>query len=505
MRVGTRVSDFGPGTERDTGGGSVVTAGAVAAADSPPPAGRTNLKARLILGDLVAVTLAWATVLLLQRGLAGQTLLDGLNGTRWAATGAAVTLAAIYWQRLYLAAVSSVRTVEVQRLARAALFGSLASFFTFPAAQTRTSLPQVAAAGLVTFLALAAERGAYRCWLRARRRAGLSVRPIVLVGDNDEALALTALLTDHPELGFRVAATVADGREAKVLRALADSGAHGVMVASTAVSSRRLNALVRVLMDRGVHVHMSSGLTGIAHQRVHSVPMAHEPLLYVEPASLSRWQHSVKRAIDVAVAGVSLALAAPVLGVLALAIKLEDGGPVLFCQDRVGQDGRLFRMCKLRSMGVDAEDRLAELRDRNQRDGALFKLAADPRVTRIGRLLRATSLDELPQLLNVLQGSMSLVGPRPALPREAAAFDTELQGRHAVKPGITGLWQVEARDNPSFNPYRRLDLFYVENWSVGLDLSILLATFFAVLGRGVRVLVPTRRRVKLALASAVLD
>ena len=132
---------------------------------------------------------------------------------------------------------------------------------------------------------------------------------------------------------------------------------------------------------------------------------------------------------------------------------------------------------------MDAEGHLEALRQQNERVGPLFKVANDPRVTTVGRLLRATSIDELPQLVNVIRGDMSLVGPRPALPGEAAQFDDGLRARERMRPGLTGLWQVEARDNPSFGPYRRLDLFYVENWSLGLDLGVLFATVYEVLRR----------------------
>jgi lipopolysaccharide/colanic/teichoic acid biosynthesis glycosyltransferase len=187
--------------------------------------------------------------------------------------------------------------------------------------------------------------------------------------------------------------------------------------------------------------------------------------------------------MDVAVSGALLLLAAPVLAVVAVAIKLDDRGPVFFRQERVGLQGRRFRIWKLRTMVPDAESLLIDLRDQNERDGPLFKVTHDPRRTRVGRFLEATSLDELPQLFNVLRGDMSLVGPRPALPSEVAEFDEELLARQTVRPGITGLWQVEARDNPSFWAYRRLDLFYVENWSVSLDVAIVLATAGALLTR----------------------
>ena len=194
----------------------------------------------------------------------------------------------------------------------------------------------------------------------------------------------------------------------------------------------------------------------------------------------------MRRLFDIAGAAVLLLLASPLLALAALAIELEDGGPVLYRQRRVGKGGGEFELLKLRTMVVDAEDRLADLMEKNQREGVLFKLSDDPRVTKVGKILRSTSLDELPQLINVVRGDMSLVGPRPALPIEVAQFDEELLARQRVRPGITGLWQVEARDSASFQAYQRLDLFYVENWSVSLDLAILLSTVQTVGARGIR-------------------
>jgi lipopolysaccharide/colanic/teichoic acid biosynthesis glycosyltransferase len=174
-------------------------------------------------------------------------------------------------------------------------------------------------------------------------------------------------------------------------------------------------------------------------------------------------------------------------------VKLQDGGPVFFKQVRVGRGGETFKVYKFRTMVVDAEARLAELLEQNVRTGPLFKMERDPRITRVGRFLRSSSFDELPQLLNVLKGEMSLVGPRPALPREVESFDDELMTRTKALPGITGLWQVEARDNPSFSAYRRLDLFYVHNWSLSLDLIILLATAEQVVAKLIDALGTGRR------------
>jgi lipopolysaccharide/colanic/teichoic acid biosynthesis glycosyltransferase len=194
-----------------------------------------------------------------------------------------------------------------------------------------------------------------------------------------------------------------------------------------------------------------------------------------------------------------------VLAVSAILIKVRDRGPVFFRQTRVGRDGEPFTVLKLRTMCVDAEARLAEVRALNERHGPLFKMEHDPRVTPVGRILRATSVDELPQLFNVLSGRMSLVGPRPALPDEVAAFDDELLGRLQVRPGITGLWQVEARDNPSFDSYRRLDLFYVDNWSLLLDIVVLIDTVPAVVERGLQVLRRGMSRVAPTLLAAPVE
>ncbi len=170
-----------------------------------------------------------------------------------------------------------------------------------------------------------------------------------------------------------------------------------------------------------------------------------------------------------------------------IAIRLEGGGPALYRQVRVGLNERPFVVYKLRTMASEAETGLDLAAINERTDGPLFKAAHDPRVTRVGAIVRALSIDEIPQLFNVLAGTMSLVGPRPALPHEVAQFEPEFQRRHDVKPGVTGLWQVEARDNPSFHAYRRLDLVYVDNWSIGLDLFILLVTVPMVIAHAVSI------------------
>ena len=353
----------------------------------------------------------------------------------------------------------------------------------------------------VAFVMLAASRGAYAAWLRHSRASGRFCRQVIIVGTDDEGSELCELMQQHPETGYRVVGVVGRrqptptspsfvpwlGDLDEIVGAVERTGVNAVFIATGDIGSRDLNTVARELVDRGVHVHVSSGLRGVDHRRLRNLPLAHEPFYYLEPACLSRWQRSCKRALDITVAGGAGIVLSPILVAAGIAVKLGDRGPVLFRQTRIGRDGRPFTVLKLRTMVPDAETQLVDLMRLNQRAGGpLFKAAKDPRRTRVGRVLERTSLDELPQLWNVLRGDMSLVGPRPALPREVENFDPVFLDRHRVLPGITGLWQVEGRDNPAFEVYRRLDLFYVENWSVGLDLAIMLRTVATVLGRPVR-------------------
>ena len=236
------------------------------------------------------------------------------------------------------------------------------------------------------------------------------------------------------------------------------------------------------LEKRDVQMIVVPNVADISAQRLDVRPVAGLPLVDVErPQAIAatRW---IKRTFDLLVSAVLLVLAAPLLAGVALAIWLEDRGPVLFRQVRVGRAGEEFHCLKFRSMCVDAESKLAELQARNQGAGVLFKIADDPRITRVGHFIRRFSLDELPQLWNAFRGDMSLVGPRPALPSEVARYDSDTRRRLDVRPGLTGLWQVSGRSNLSWEDTVRLDLFYVDNWSMVQDLAILAKTARAVVG-----------------------
>ena len=491
----------GPARQHEPAQAAAAIADAGASSDSPvestattPAVIATSHLRRTLLGlDTVAALFAWVLALAAEPSFRQQPL--RLVGV--AATATAVTLLVFRSKELYLSRVCAVRSVEVGRLLYAcAMSGALflvAEAVAMDAAHVRTA----ASGAVVTFLVAALLRGIFSRSVSSARGRGKFSRPIVVVASGRDGGALVDLLSSHPELGYRVAGVVSpadlplsevDGPwlGAHTLDVVRAAGANGVVIAASGVPSGTLNRLVRTLTAANVHVQLSVGLVGIDSRRLRSVPLAHEPFLYLERPVLSSWQVLLKRALDVAIGTVALLATAPLLALIAAAIWLQDRGPVLYRSERIGEDGKPFTMYKFRTMTIDADTRLAELAHSNARTGPLFKAAHDPRVTRAGRFLRAASLDELPQLWNVLRGSMSLVGPRPALAREVAEFDLELStSRHSVRPGITGLWQMEARDNPSFSAYRRLDIFYVENWSMWLDLAILGGTAQSVAVRAV--------------------
>lgn len=191
----------------------------------------------------------------------------------------------------------------------------------------------------------------------------------------------------------------------------------------------------------------------------------------------------IKRVIDIVLAAIGLLVFSPIMLIVVIAIKLEDfKGPVLFSQERVGKLGEIFKIYKFRSMYVDAEQRLQELQHLNEQTGPVFKIKDDPRITKVGKFIRKTSLDELPQLVNVLRGEMSIVGPRPALPREVKQYNAYQKQRLLVKPGITCIWQVSGRNNIGFDEWVELDLEYIKNQSLGLDIKLILQTIPALLG-----------------------
>ncbi|WP_020579196.1 sugar transferase [Actinopolymorpha alba] len=349
---------------------------------------------------------------------------------------------------------------------------------------------------------LLAGRFGVRKWLQRQRRRDRLVHRVLLVGMPAGVAELLEIMRREPKMGFSVVGAclprlskdpgdeVADaslpilGYLDEVRSAVERSGADTVVVSALpGRSSRLLRRLSWSLEGLGVDLVVVPSLTDVAGPRIHVRPVAGLPLLHVEEPEFGGARRIVKAIFDWVGAVVLTVLALPVVAAIAVAIKLDDRGPVFLRQTRVGVHGKEFPCFKFRSMVVDAEQRLSELRAANEHDGVLFKIRDDPRITRVGRVIRKLSLDELPQLLNVVRGEMSLVGPRPPLPSEVAQYGEDVRRRLLVRPGITGLWQVSGRSNLSWDDSVRLDLYYVENWSLSTDLVILAKTLGAVVSR----------------------
>jgi exopolysaccharide biosynthesis polyprenyl glycosylphosphotransferase len=462
-----------------------------------------SLRKQLFFGDLVAVSLAWGLAMAFQSRLRpDQTVVVTI-------AAAASTLAVIQMARLYRSSVCSEFSRQGVRIIGAAAVGGFVLAAAGWLAGTLAAVPAAPAVegAIGAAFLMILFRWRFRRWLKHKRADGYFLQTVLLVGTNEDAAAMWQMFSDEPELGYRIGGVV--GKQVQVapwtdvpqrsdladLPQLADEvGAEGVMLVGSALTAAESAAAVQCSLACGLDVQFWPGLTGVISSRIRTAPVSGLPMLYVEASKAPAWHHAAKRAIDIVTAAVLLPLASPVLLMVAIAIRLGDGGPVLYRHTVVGRYGIQTEVLKFRTMVPNAAAMTDDLSDMNERKGGpLFKASNDPRVTRIGRLLRDTSIDELPQLWDVLTGRMSLVGPRFAMPKEAAQFDEEHKRRRTVmRPGITGLWQTEARDNPSFSAYRRLDLLYVDNWSLGLDLSIIANTGHAVTARAVRALLPRR-------------
>lgn len=302
--------------------------------------------------------------------------------------------------------------------------------------------------------------------------------------DRYHGMTVVGACVAHPSEGDEVAGVPVYGDLDDVTAAVRSFGADTVAVlACPEMNGIRLRSLAWELEKTGTDLCLSPALLDVAGPRTTIRPTAGLTLLHVDHPQLSGFRVVIKDLFDRCVAAVALLLLFPLMVLLGATIWLHDRGPALFTQTRVGKEGRVFRIYKFRTMVVDAEKRRAELIPSNDHDGILFKIRKDPRVTVVGAHLRRWSADELPQLLNVLLGDMSLVGPRPALPAEAAEYADHVRRRLVVKPGLTGLWQVSGRADLSWEESVRLDLRYVENWSFALDLQIMWKTSSAIVRR----------------------
>lgn len=339
----------------------------------------------------------------------------------------------------------------------------------------------------------------WRKWLTKQRRAGAYSSRVLVVGAYDDISRVVRRLDQLPEAGYRVvgaalldgpadgyldvAGHVVDvvGTPDTIVSAVLRANADAVVVAGqTKPRFEYIRDLGWALEEIRAELIVASELTNIAGPRIHVRPVEGLPLVHVELPDYTGAKLFVKRTADFLVAAVGVVLLLPFFGLVAIAIKLDSKGPVFFRQERIGLRGKPFGMWKFRSMVASAQDNLDSVLDAEDGFRVFYKAKKDPRVTRLGRILRRYSIDELPQLINVLAGDMALVGPRPQIQREVDLYDNHLTRRLYVKPGITGLWQVSGRNNLSPDDSARLDLYYVENWSLTTDMRILARTLRAV-------------------------
>ena len=428
-----------------------------------------------------------------------------LSGQGWVTVALIALVGAVVWPATVALARGYQRrgvgfgSEELRAVLRAGVAVVVAGAFPAGLLQEQALLKlAVVATPAAVALSLAA-RYVARKVLHRRQACGLSVRHIVVAGSSAAARELRERLDREPHGGMKVIGVCVPEAELprvvdmgmpvlgdlrQVARVVKEYGCDAVAVTSDdATRFNYLRELSWSLEGTGVEMLVDPGLVEVAGPRMHIRPLMGFPLLHVEEPHFTGWRRLFKRTFDVVMTSIGLILISPLLLAIAAAIKLQDGGPVIFRQTRVGRAGKPFTMYKFRSMVVEAEERKAELFARNRGRGGLFKLDDDPRITPLGRFIRAFSIDELPQLLNVLNGTMSLVGPRPHLAHELASMPSHSSRRALVTPGLTGLWQVSGRSELDGDDAIRLDLRYVENWSLTMDLLILWKTASAVLAR----------------------
>jgi len=332
-------------------------------------------------------------------------------------------------------------------------------------------------------------------WWKLRKR-GIGVDRLLIVGLGQVGRAIMRAVMVRPDLGYEIVGFVDDdpGKATDGIgpfRGMGDTGA-----LSSVIREQRIDEVIvtlpwqyhRTIMNivdncerQNVRARIVPDLFQISLNRMDIDDINGIPLLGFKQVSIRGWNLAVKRAIDVIFSSIGLLLLSPLMACIALAIKLGSPGPVLFAQTRVGKGGRPFIALKFRSMRAGADQEVSDLADRNEATGPIFKIRLDPRVTPVGRFLRRTSLDELPQLYNVLRGEMSLVGPRPPIPSEVRQYKEWHRERLAVSPGLTGLWQVSGRSDVTFDEMVLMDIYYIENWSLWLDFRIMLRTIPTVL------------------------
>ena len=494
------------------GSSAPLRAGVAEELQSPPPAHHVGARradrgddrlvvSALIVGDLFALVLACATGVLVRQNLAGfapaPDLVESVVSSS-AAIAAAWMLAILVCggahPRLVAAGPEIYRNVLIGSLVAVGLVGAALFLTDIALSRPYFVVLFLVGPGLLLLVRVIARRAVNLARARGRLRS-----QVLVVGSTGHVRGIVRTLTRETWLGYDVVGAIAPlsderrdheagvpilGDESELLDLVRDQSPDIVLfTAGSSASAEEFRRVAWELEGLDVGVIVVPAVSEISGDRIRMRPVAGLPLVHMDLPRARKALRRGKRLFDIATSALLLLLLAPVFAAVALSVRLTDGGAVIFRQQRVGRTGEPFEFLKFRSMVVDAEDRRAELEQlsRDRGNDVLFKMSDDPRVTRVGKVLRRYSLDELPQLWNVLRGDMSLVGPRPALPQEVAGYDGDAHRRLAVRPGITGLWQVSGRSDLSWEDTVRLDLFYVDNWSFAQDLLILARTARAVL------------------------
>lgn len=411
--------------------------------------------------------------------------------------------AAFAVQGLYVSHRLRAIRLELKEIGRAVLISSVLLLIAANVGKWPTiNILTVGLFGLMSFTLIGAGRFFLRLNLRRLRRRGHNVKTLLLVGGGARGRRFAAQINLRQDLGYRllgyldndasfagqnIEGTPWIGAIEELPRIITTEVIDEVAIALPIKSQySQIEAVVMLLEEQGITTHLLSDLFPQKLARSQSTDLDGLPLVSLHSAPLFSWHTEAKRIFDFLAATLLLLITGPALVLVALIIKLESKGPILFVQERVGLNKRRFRMLKFRTMQRDAEARMSEIEHLNEKTGPIFKIRNDPRITSVGRWLRRTSIDELPQLVNVLLGDMSIVGPRPLSVRDATRMELAWQKRRfSVKPGLTCLWQVSGRSNLSFDQWMQLDLEYIDRWSLSLDATILLRTIPAVvLARG---------------------
>ena len=458
----------------------------------------------IVIGDALAIIVSLVVASFVRFGATSVGLPDVSFGYVVAAASVgAAWVAALSASKSRARRIIGEGLTEYQRVTNATLiaFGSVAIICYL--AQIDFARGYVAVALPLGWALLLLNRLAWRRILVGLRRNGRCLTGAIVVGSWSDVDRTVMELRRSVTAGYRpVAIALIDAPEtapadvrmrlapfprvsfSDVVEATRTSRVRALLIAGDLPGGReQIRSIGWALENSNAELILVSRLTDVAGPRIHLRPVAGLPMVHVQLPQYSGFAHTVKRVFDITAASLGLVLLAPLLAVVAASVYLSDRGPVLFRQERVGVGGSTFLMLKFRSMVVDAEARLAELAPQNEGNGLLFKMRSDPRVTRVGSVLRRSSLDELPQLWNVLKGDMSLVGPRPPLPREVDAYEGHETRRLLSKPGITGLWQVSGRSDLSWEESVRLDLYYVENWSFTGDIILIIRTILQMFKR----------------------